>query len=148
MIPLTCLLPALGVSALARSSKQSHFNAAQCVPSPPASLSSGWAGPGEFGWSILFPSKGWGLMGKMICGPPQCVPKWHVVSLVLISKMLGNGQSLCSSSPIQTLWDCQFSKALFEQFTGELEGIRWSENTVKFSKNPRKVIVVFYHIKQ
>lgn len=87
-------------------------------------------------------------MEKMICAPPQCVPKWHVVILILISKMLDNSQRLCSSSPIQTFWDCQFSKALFEQFTEELEGIRWSENTVKFSKNPRKVIVFFYHIKQ
>lgn len=119
------------------------FNAAQCVPSLPASLSSGWAGLGEFGWSIVFPSKDWRLMEKMICGPPQGVPKWHVVRLILISKMLDNSQCLCSSSPIQTLWDCQFSKALFEQFTEELEGIRWSKNTVKFSKNPRKVIGLF-----
>lgn len=118
------------------------------LPSLRASLSSGWAGLGEFGWSIVFPSKDWGLMEKMICGPPQCVPKWHVVSLILISKMLDNSQRLCSSSPIQTLRDCQFSKPLFEQFTEELEGIRWSKNTVKFSENPRKFIGFFYHIKQ
>lgn len=63
-------------------------------------------------------------MEKIISYPPQCVPKWHVVSLILISKMQDNSHCLCSSSPKQTLWDCQFFKALFEQFTEELEGVR------------------------
>lgn len=112
------------------------FNTAQCVPSLWASVFCGWAGRGEFGWIIAFPSKDWGLMEKMICCPPQCAPKWHVVSLILISQMLDN--SHCLSSPIQTLWDCQFSRALFEQFTEELEGIRWSKNTVKFPPPSKK----------
>lgn len=124
------------------------FNAAQRVPSLSASLFCGWAGLGEFGCVVTFPSKDWGLMEKMICSPPWCVPKWHVVSLILISEMLDGSHCLCSSSTTQTPRDCQFSKALFEQFTDELEGIRWSENTVKFSKKPRKSIVGFHHIKK
>ena len=30
---------------------------------------------------------------------------------------------------MQALQDCQFSKALFEQFTEEMEGIRWFKNS-------------------